>query len=68
MPPDDELSPAERESFRTNCLASIEVCRDAMRLLRSQRIGSIPDILVALELLDRIESSVRHRVLPGRPR
>ncbi|MBR9988613.1 MAG: hypothetical protein KFH98_02600 [Gemmatimonadetes bacterium] len=65
MPPDDELSPAEREAFRNGCLGSVEVCRDALRLMRSQRIGSVPDILVALELLDRIEAGVRRRVLPG---
>lgn len=64
MPPGDDLSSDEREAFRSSCLGSVEVCRDALDLLRSQRIGSLPDILVALELLDRIESGVRQRVLP----
>lgn len=65
MPPDDDLTPAEREAFRSGCLGSVEVCRDALRLMKTQRIGNQPNILVALELLDRIESSVRSRVLPG---
>lgn len=65
MPPDDDLTTAEREAFRSGCLASVEVCRDALRLLKTQRIGSQPNIIVSLELLDRIEASVKHRVLPG---
>src|SRR5690606_41410907 len=50
MPPGEDLSPDEREAFRSSSLGSIEVCRDALDLLRSQHVGSLPDILVALEL------------------
>lgn len=64
MPPDDDLSREDREKFRRGCLASVEICRDALRLLLSQKVGSVPDILVALELLERIEAGVRQRALP----
>ncbi|HEX2167958.1 MAG TPA: hypothetical protein VHG09_12060 [Longimicrobiales bacterium] len=68
MPPGDDLTPEERQTFRSSCLASIEVCRDALRLLRSQRVGSLPDIMVALELLERIETGVEGRALPRQGR
>ena len=64
MPPDDDLSREDRERFRNGCLASIVICRDALRLLLSRKVGSVPDILVALELLERIDGSVRQRALP----
>ena len=64
MPPDDDLSQDDREKFRLGCLLSIAICRDALRLLLSQKAGSIPDLLVALELLERIDAGVRQRPLP----
>ncbi|HSJ33160.1 MAG TPA: hypothetical protein VK933_17085 [Longimicrobiales bacterium] len=64
MPPEDDLPREDREKFRSGCLASIEICRDVLRLLLSQKSGSVPDILVALELLERIDAGVRQRALP----
>jgi hypothetical protein len=58
----------ERETFRRGALAGIHVLRDALRILKAQRLGSIPDLLTALELVDRIESWVSRRVLPGQLR
>ena len=65
MPPEVELTPQEREAFRSGCIGAISICRDALCILRTEGLGRLPDILVALELLDRIESSVRTRTLPG---
>ena len=64
MPSEDDLPREDREKFRSGCLASIEVCSDVLRLLLSQKAGSVPDILVALELLERIDAGVRQRALP----
>ena len=64
MPPEVDLTTAEREAFRSGSIGAIAICRDALRVLRQEGVGRLPDILVALELLDRIESSVRTRTLP----
>jgi len=59
LPPDEELTTHERELFRTSALEAIVLLRDAYRLLRDGRIGSQPDLLVALDLLERIEAGLR---------
>jgi hypothetical protein len=59
MPPGDDLTADQREAFRGGCLAAVDICRDALRLLKSHRLGSLPDVLVALELLERIAEAVQ---------
>jgi hypothetical protein len=65
MPPGEGLTIDERETFRTNGLAGIHLLRDTLRALRAERLGSVPDLMAALELVDRIEEWVSQRVLPG---
>lgn len=61
LPPDHDLTWAERETFRTGALEALSILRDAFRLLRSERLGSQADVLVALELLERIEQGLTRR-------
>jgi hypothetical protein len=59
MPPGETLSEEERETFRRTSLQAVGICREAFRLLKSERIGSIPDVMVGMALLDRIERALR---------
>lgn len=68
MPAGEVMTINERETFRRGALAGIHVLRDALRVLKAERLGSIPDLLAALELVDRIESWVSRRMLPGQLR
>lgn len=65
MPRGGDLSTADREMFRRSALDGIEICRDALSMLKSEQLGNLPDVLVGLVLLDRIEAWVSHRILPG---
>lgn len=64
LPPDETMSDGEREAFRAQALAGLRASREALDLLgRAPRV-SRPDLFVAGELLERIESSVRAARLP----
>ena len=64
-PPEAPLSMEDREVFRGTALRAVRLCRTGLGLLRDDGVGSRPDLLVALELLERIEGSVRERRLRG---
>lgn len=64
-PPEAPLSVEDREVFRRTALRAVRLCRTGLGLLRDEGVGSRPDLLVALELLERIEGSVGGRRLPG---
>jgi hypothetical protein len=63
--PGEELPLADREQFRTIGLESLTVSRDRLLRLKKRSLGSQPDVLAALELLERVESGLRTRPLPG---
>jgi hypothetical protein len=62
---EEDLSPAERRLARESALEAVEISREGLTLLRSARLGSRPDIMVALELLERIEEGIRQRPAAG---
>jgi hypothetical protein len=64
VPAEASLSREERKAFRDAGLESIAASRDGLRLLKEERLGSQPDLLAALELLERVESGLRTRPLP----
>lgn len=68
MPEGEVMSIEEREKFRHTAIEGSRVLRDALQLLRAERLGSMPDLLAALELVDRIETWIAARVLPGQLR
>lgn len=68
MPPGEVMPIEERETFRRGAIDGVQLLRDALQLLKAERLGSVPDLLAALELLDRIEEWVRQRTLPGQLR
>ena len=57
--PPETLSDRERELFRSRALEGVRLSREALEVVRRVRRASRPDLLVAAELLDRIEGSVR---------
>jgi hypothetical protein len=59
VPPGELMSARERESYRTRALVGIVASREGLEALREVRRASRPDLFAALELLERIESSVR---------
>jgi hypothetical protein len=63
--PGEEMPLAEREQFRSIGLESLTVSRERLLRLKSRSLGSQPELLVALELLERVESGLRTRPLPG---
>jgi hypothetical protein len=63
--PGEEMPLAEREQFRSMGLESLTASRARLLRLKSRSLGSQPDLLVALELLERVESGLRTRPLPG---
>jgi hypothetical protein len=63
--PGEQMPLAEREQFRSIGLESLTVSRARLLRLKSRSLGSRPDLLVALELLERVESGLRTRPLPG---
>ena len=64
VPPSEVLSAREREAFRDRALAGIEASREGLRTLEGVRRVSRPDLLVAGELLERIEGSLRTAQAP----
>jgi hypothetical protein len=57
--PEERLTARERELFREGALEGIAASREGLDLLGEVRRVSRPDILVARELLERIEESIR---------
>lgn len=64
VPPPELRSAREREAFRERALAGIRVSREGLEALEQVRRVSRPDLLVAKELLDRIEGSLRTAEAP----
>ena len=64
-PADAPLSAEDREVFRRTAIQAVRICRTGLGLLREEGLGSRPDHLVAVELLERIERSVQERALPA---
>jgi hypothetical protein len=65
LTPGEEMPLAEREQFRSMGLESLTASRARLLGLKARSLGSQPDLLVALELLERVESGLRTRPLPG---
>jgi hypothetical protein len=63
--PGEDMPLAEREQFRSMGLESLTASRARLLGLKARSLGSQPDLLVALELLERVESGLRTRPLPG---
>jgi hypothetical protein len=63
--PGEEMALSEREQFRSIGLESLDASRERLLRLRSRSLGSQADLLVALELLERVEAGLRTRPLPG---
>jgi hypothetical protein len=64
LPPGAEPLPVEdREEARQAALDAVALAREVLRLLQEARQGSAPDILVALDLLERVEEAMRRRPL-----
>lgn len=59
LQPDESLTEAERETFREAALAGIECSREGLQMLGQVPRASRSDLLMADELLERIESGVR---------
>lgn len=64
LPPDERITAGEREVFRQGALAGLRESRDGLEELAGERRVSRPDILVAQELLERIEAGLRGREAP----
>lgn len=59
LPPSEPLTMADREAFRRRALDGIRWSRRGVRLLRPLRGVSQADLLVADELLERVEERIR---------
>ena len=59
VPPPERLSAAEREAFRQVALDGIRASSEGLRGLAGTRRVDTPNLLVAQELLERIEAWVR---------
>lgn len=59
MPPDEPLTASEREVFRKGALVGLRESRHGLEELADARKVSRPDLLVAGELLERIEAGIR---------
>ncbi len=59
--PAGQLSPQQRDALRDAGLASIALCTEGLELLKQAGLGSRPDLLAALELLERIEFGMSGR-------
>ncbi|MBI4409150.1 MAG: hypothetical protein HY561_05550 [Gemmatimonadetes bacterium] len=57
--PGELISCEEREAFRDAALEAVRLCREGLETLRETGFGSRPDLLVTLELLERIESGLK---------
>lgn len=64
LPPSERLTDGEREAFRRRALTGIRLSREGLEILREARRASRADLLVAEELLERIESGVRGAEVP----
>lgn len=64
VPPDESLTAREREVFRKGALAGLRDSRDGLEELADARKVSRPDVLVARELLERIEAGIRGAETP----
>lgn len=64
LPPSELLSAREREAFRARALTGIRASREGLEALARVRRVSRPDLLVADELLERIEGSLRTAEAP----
>jgi len=59
VPPSERMTTAEREAFRRVALQGLAASREGLEWLSRVRRASKADILVAGELIERIEASVR---------
>ncbi|HEX6307972.1 MAG TPA: hypothetical protein VFZ69_07280 [Longimicrobiales bacterium] len=58
LPPGLGLTREERDEYLRCALDALELLRGLLRMLRGERLGSQPDLLVGLELLERIEQGL----------
>lgn len=61
LPPDQEIGVEQRDMYRHSAVAGVHLLRDLFRVLRVERIGSVPDLLAGIELLDRIGEGIAAR-------
>jgi hypothetical protein len=64
LPPSERMTAAEREVYRRAALQGLRDSREGLDRLDEVRRVSRPDLLVARELLARIETSVRAAEAP----
>jgi hypothetical protein len=64
LPPDELVTPREREVFRTGALIGLRDSRAILEQLSTERKVSRPDLLVASELLERVEAGLRSTPSP----
>lgn len=64
LPPGETITAREREVFRKGALVGLRDSREGLEKLAAARKVSRPDILVARELLERIESGIRGAETP----
>jgi hypothetical protein len=61
VPPGEEDLPRDvRRDASEAALEAVSVLREGVTILKDARKGSKPDLLVALDLLDRIEEAIRN--------
>jgi hypothetical protein len=62
--PDEVVRVEDREEFRQIGLESAKLSRDLLVRIKTRRRVSRPDVLAALELLERVESGLSTRPIP----